>query len=326
MIYDKIKMHFNFYLKTNKFTEVGVMNKKTYKKIISAICATVILFAGYLGYNSDFISEIYNDIFPKEVMGEGITTVEAIDVGQGDCFLVRNKKWGNILIDAGDNGYEQTVINALQKRGVKKLDYVIISHPHSDHIGGIEEVVKSFDIGEVYMPKVSHNTKTYEDTLKAIKEKGLLINEAYDGVEISLNDDDNIKFISPDSNYSFSDLNDLSCVFILNTQGKKILFTGDAGSVAEKQYMDKAGKVDILKAAHHGGYKGNSEELIKRIRPEYVLIGVGENNDYNHPNKSTLKIFDKYSAKVLRTDINGDILLKIENGQISVEVQKEDGI
>ncbi|MDN5361646.1 MAG: competence protein ComEC [Moorella sp. (in: firmicutes)] len=238
----------------------------------------------------------------------GKLRVHFLDVGQGDAILVQLPDGRNILIDAGSNEAGPTVIKNLKEYGVAQLDYVIGTHPHEDHIGGMDQVIDAFPVGKVYLPRVTHNTDSYRDLLLAIKNKGLQATEAKAGVTLPLGEGVQATFVSP-AKSNYEDLNDYSAVLHLTYGKTAFLFTGDAGTTAEQQML--AGhqplKADVLKVAHHGSRSATGTAFLKAVAPTYAVISVGRGNDYGHPHAQTLQRLQKAGAKIYRTDQDGTI-------------------
>lgn len=240
--------------------------------------------------------------------------IHYIDVGQGDSILVQvNNK--NLLIDAGTNESEKKLIEYLDKQNIKKLDYVVATHPHEDHIGGMAAVIKKYPIGEVYAPKKSSTTKTYENMLNEIKAKNLKISEAKAGVKLDLDKNVNCEMLAPNSN-DYEDTNNYSAVIKITYGDNSFLFTGDAEAISEMEMVKKDInlKADVLKVGHHGSNSSTCSNFLDKVNPKYAVISVGKGNDYGHPNKA---VMDKLKAKnitVYRTDECGSIVT-ISNGK-----------
>ncbi|MGI9862573.1 ComEC/Rec2 family competence protein [Moorella naiadis] len=238
----------------------------------------------------------------------GKLRVHFLDVGQGDAILLQLPDNKNILIDAGSNEAGPTVIKNLKEYGVTQLDYVIGTHPHEDHIGGLAQVIAAFPVGKVYLPRVTHNTDTYRDLLLAIKNKGLQATEAKAGASLPLGEDVQATFVSP-AKSNYEDLNDYSAVLHLTYGKTTFLFTGDAGTTAEQEMLaaHQPLKADVLKVAHHGSRTATSTAFLKAVSPRYAVISVGQGNDYGHPHVQTLQRLQKAGAKIYRTDQEGTI-------------------
>lgn len=248
--------------------------------------------------------------------------VHFIDVGQADSILVKNKD-AVMLIDAGNNGDEGLVVNYLKKQKVKKLDYVIGTHPHEDHIGGLDAVISEFDVSTIYMPKVSHTSKTYKDVLMAINNKKLKINQPMVGSKFQLGDAEGI-ILAPDAS-EYEELNNYSIVIKLTHGGNRFLFTGDAEDISEKEIMSKKFDVsaDVLKLGHHGSHSSTTLQFLNQVNPQYAVITVGKGNDYGHPHKEVMERLKDKGIKVYRTDQSGTIVV-ISDGE-NITFQGKEG-
>lgn len=252
--------------------------------------------------------------------GDADARVHFVDVGQGDCTLIELPGNKVMLIDAGENGHESDVLNYLDRCGITKIDYLVATHPHSDHIGGIEEVVENYEIGEIYMPKIASTSWTYENMLDAIDKKGIYINSAYTGKTIFEYDGVKADILSPEKNYQTDNLNNSSVVVRLICGKRVFLFTGDAEKVIEKNILEYRNLLcDVLKVGHHGSASSSSEEFILETKPQYAVISCGEGNEYGHPHRETLELLDEIKAEVLRTDKLGTIVISTDGENINVE-------
>ena len=247
--------------------------------------------------------------------------VNYIDVGQGDSIFIQLPNNETMLIDAGEAYKSDNVINYLNNLGITKIDYVIGTHPHTDHIGGLEEVINTFDIGSIYMPRASSTSKTYEDLLTTISSKGLKVKTAKSGVVVL--DEDNLKleFIAPNSD-SYSELNNYSAVLKLTYLDNTFLFMGDAETLSEEEITSEI-KADVIKVGHHGSDSSSSLEFVKKVSPEYAIIMVGEGNSYNHPYQSIIDRYESVGAKVLRTDLDGNIICDCDGSTVTCDGDKD---
>ena len=247
--------------------------------------------------------------------------VNYIDVGQGDSIFIQLPNKETMLIDAGEAYEVDNVINYLNNLGIKKIDYVVGTHPHTDHIGGLEEVINTFDVGAIYMPKVSSNSKTFEDLLTTISNKGLKVKTAKSGVVVL--DEDNLKleFIAPNSD-NYSNLNNYSAVLKLTYLDNTFLFMGDAETLSEDEITSDV-DADVIKVGHHGSDSSSSVEFVKKVSPEYAIIMVGEGNSYNHPYQSIIDRYESVGAKVLRTDLDGNIICDSDGVDVTCKGDKE---
>ena len=228
--------------------------------------------------------------------------VYCFDVGQGDSILIVNEG-KTMLIDASTNQMESTVVKYLQDLGIKKIDYLVGTHPHEDHIGGLDNVIKNFSIGKFYMPKKSANTKTYEDVLDAAISNNLKITSPKIGDKFKVgNANCEVMSVIDDAD----DTNDCSIVIQMEFNGVKYLFTGDAGTAVEKSRNWE--QVDILKVGHHGSKTSSTKAFLDQIKPKVALISVGKDNDYGHPTEAAIKRLTNVGAKIYRTDESETIL------------------
>lgn len=292
------------------------------KKILSAFVLLIVIFISFLTGGFEQISNWIGNDYITEIES-GATLIEDIDVGQGDAFLISNSDYGNILVDTGETDHADDLVSHLKNRNISKIDYIIISHPHADHIGGMCDVLDNFQVGKIYMPKMSHNTTSFKNMVSKMKEKNLYFTEAKSGVKIKLNGSDSISFISPTKDMDLDDLDNSDAVCLLKTNDRKVLFTGDIFKETELKIMNKVGKIDILKVAHHGSYKATSDEFLENTKPTYAMIGVGEDNKYSHPSTQTLNRLENFGVEIYRTDLDGNIAFIInKDGSIEVHTSK----
>jgi Predicted hydrolase (metallo-beta-lactamase superfamily) len=246
--------------------------------------------------------------------------ISYIDVGQADSILIQIPNGKNVLIDAGNNEDADTITSYLKKQGINKLDIVIGTHPHEDHIGSLDTVIKTFDIGQVIMPKKDATTQTYKNVIAAIAAKGLKITEAKAGLKLDLGSEAAAQLLAPNfSNYDY--VNDYSAVVRLIYGNNSFLFEGDTQELSENE-MVKAGynlKADVLKVGHHGSHTSSSSAFLAKVSPKYAIISVGKDNSYGHPAQTTLDKLNGIGAKVYRTDQSGTIVVESDGTKITVK-------
>jgi competence protein ComEC len=246
----------------------------------------------------------------------GTLEVHFIDVGQGDSILIITPM-KNILIDGGDRG--NTALNYIRNQGIQSLDYIISTHPHADHIGGLINVIQSIPIGEVIDPAVVHTTQTFEDYLTIIDQKGIIYTEGRADMKWDLGGGANMQVLHPTSPSS-SDLNNASIVIRLTYGEVSFLFTGDAESAAEKQILSRGYELNstILKVGHHGSKTSTSQAFLTAVKPEAAIIMCSKTNSYGHPHQETLNKLSAANVDIYRTDLHGNIVFVTDGKTYSV--------
>ncbi len=246
--------------------------------------------------------------------------VDFIDVGQGDSTLVcSDGKY--MLIDTGDRDGENTLINHLKERGVKKLDYLVLTHPHADHIGEAAEIVEGFKIGKIIMPRVPDDltptSSVYEDLLDAAANKGLKIraarNESFELGEIS------VQTYAAEGEYS--NLNDYSVVLRLTHGENSFLITGDCEKQEESELLKRGCDVsaDVLKVGHHGSDTSSTSQWLKEVGAQYAVISCGADNKYGHPDEETYSRICKYVKNVYVTAEDGSLAFESDGKGLTVK-------
>lgn len=250
--------------------------------------------------------------------------VHFIDVGQGDSILIQLPSGQTALIDGGSASAAGTVISHLKAAGVSKIDHLIATHPHEDHIGGLINVIQEFAVGKVYMPRVVHTSKTYENILLTIKAKGLKVTPAKAGLTLDCGPEVKLTFVAPNSE-SYENVNSYSAVLKLSYGSASFLFTGDAEALSEQEILAAKTDVtaDVLKVGHHGSNTSTSGPFLEAVSPDIAVISVGEGNSYGHPSQQVIAALTKAKAEIYRTDLHGTIVV-VSNGQeITVATDKK---
>ena len=300
------------------------MSKKTKNKLMKFLLIIVIAICTYL-YETYFEEPTANPeieyrqeetvkIDPNNLI------IHFVDVGQGDCILI-SKNNEHVLIDAGNNEDGPLLVEYFKELGIKKFKYVIGTHAHEDHIGGIDNVINNFELGHYYMPDVITTTKTFEDVLDALLAKKKAFETPNIGDKFKLSDTEfEVLYLGDDK----SDLNNTSIVLKLTYKNTTYLFMGDATSTVERILINEGKdlKSDVLKVGHHGSQYSSSAAFLKQVSPRYAVIQVGQDNDYGHPKQVTIDKLEKLKTLTYRTDKHGTIILTSDGENISFETIK----
>lgn len=294
------------------------MKKKTKNKIIALILLLIVYLYGiYTQPNTN--NKNKENISTKERQTEVINEtsnnlkITYLDVGQADSILIEeNNEY--MLIDAGNNEDGPYLVNYFKSLGIEKFEYVIGTHAHEDHIGGMDDIIKNFSIGTFYMPEVLTTTKTFEDILDALEEKQVAFNSPEIDKSFTFADT-TIETLYIDNNSK--DLNDSSIVLRLKHGTNTFLFTGDASTKVEKKLLNKNIQSDVLKVGHHGSRYSTSKAFLDKVNPTYAIISVGENNTYKHPQDEIIKRLENKNIKIYRTDESGSIVAESNGSNIT---------
>lgn len=304
-------------------------NKSTQKLIGSIIGIIVLMIAGIFGLNNENINSILEtennadttaeqEITTNSMPVDGNLNIYFIDVGQADSILITNND-ASMLIDAGNNEDGEDVVNFIKDKGITKLDYVVGTHPHEDHIGGLDDVINSdLEITNIYMPKIETTTKTFEDVIDAIKNKGLTITSPKKGDTFNVG---NASLeVMTDSILDEDNLNLSSITLLMQYGNNKFLFMGDAE--AENEETRDWPKVDLLKVGHHGSNTSSSDKFLNETKPTYSIIMAGEGNSYGLPTEETLNKLQNIGSTIYRTDLNGTITVTSDGENIQIFTSK----
>jgi competence protein ComEC len=299
----------------NQYLEYISWKGRTMKKL-SGLLAILLLVMMLAAAGCGIISS--KQPSPTPVSGLQVTF---LDVGQADSILVQ-AGGANMLVDAGTNSTANSLVSTLKDKGISKFDVLVGTHPHEDHIGGMDAVINQFGIGKVYMPQVSENTKTFADVLQAIKNKGLTITTPVPGTSFNLGTVV-CSILAPNSPI-YTDMNDYSIVMRLFYGNTSLILTGDAGADSEKEMLAKGFtlKSDVLKVGHHGSTSATTPGFLKAVSPKYAVIEVGQGNDYGHPHKETLDKLNAAGIKIYRTDLNGSISFVSDGSKFTIKTGK----
>ena len=306
-------------------------NKRTSKKKISvlgtSVLGIVVLVLGLLEYFGVISLGGKATISDRtERLLKDDTYVSFIDVGQGNSVLVKSGE-SSMLIDGGEAEMGRDVVAYLKANNISKLDYILATHQHTDHYGGLIDVLNSdIEVDKIIMPKIPDklvpSSYTYTNFLNAIKNKGLKVRAAKD---------EEFTFGSVTVNTyamygDYSDLNNYSVVTKITTKAGKFLIMGDLETTAEKELLSKNSDIsaDVLCVGHHGSSSSTGNNLLKRVNPICAVICVGAGNSYGHPNEAALDRLKKYTDKIYRTDLNGTVVFGCDSEGLEVSFEKEE--
>jgi len=310
--------------------------KNSRKPVLVLVLFAVLVIGGVLGYTYatnpegwdflmdtvdsawDFVTGVDDDIEVVAIVGGqavmpdgGEVVVHFIDVGQGDSVLVQTQ-YGSVLIDGGDNHMGERVVGYLRSVGVTELAYVVATHPHADHIGGLIAVLNQMPVGMLIMPPVAHTTLTFERFLDAIEDNNVPLREPVVGSNFSIDTSMGLSavftIIAPNSE-GHGNLNDYSVGLRLDFGDTSFIFTGDAEVVSEFEMMAAGHRLsaDVLYVGHHGSNTSTAQEFLDAVNPRVVVISVGEGNRYGHPHNAVMSRLRTAGAEIYRTDLHGNI-------------------
>lgn len=241
-----------------------------------------------------------------------------IDVGQGDSSLIVTPNGKTILIDAGDEAHAKKVINYIRKQGIDKLDLVIATHPDADHIGGMDKVIKNFDLDVFAMPDVIAKTNQYKQIQKELNAKNIKASRLYLGDEVHIDDTIEFEILSPIKGKRYPDTNQYSIVTKIVYKDTSFILMGDATIENEVDIINNVPDIDIdvLKLGHHGSSTSSSDYFLTKTSPEIAIISCGKNNKYGHPHQEVMRVLKKHNVIPYRTDEIGDIVITSDGKQI----------
>lgn len=312
---------------------MALFSKKTRKRIIAAVATAVLIFClvielgqlvpslGIPGWDDLFAGARLSS---SPVTPEGELQVYFIDVGNADSILIRQGEV-NALIDAGERGDGDDILAYLNQHGVKKLDLVIATHPHADHIGGMTDVINGIAIDKFvmsFMPEdETPTTATYLNMLTALDEKNIPVEEAKPGAVYTLGTAQ-LTVLAPLS--ESDEANNISVVTRLTFGERSLLFMGDAETDVEKELLTAGSPLssDIIKVGHHGSSTSSSQAFLSAVDPDYAIVPCGEGNSYGHPHAEVLARLEKMGVTIYRADVHGHIAITTDGKNFTVSTQK----
>lgn len=254
-----------------------------------------------------------------QVSGAKGLKVVFFDVGQGDAIFVETAQGNQVLIDGGPDSTILEKLGSEMPFYDRTIELIIITHPHQDHIAGLVEVLRRYQVEQLLMPGIEYESQAYQELLRVIEKKEISASYAQAGQTIWVDDYTLMKVLYPLASLldiSVKEANDSSIVASLIYGETEFLFTGDASSEVEQQVLQTGTSVDtdVLKVGHHGAKTSSSDTFLSTVSPEYAVISAGADNRYGHPHQETLDRITSHGTTVLRTDDEGDIVF-FSNGR-----------
>ncbi len=244
-------------------------------------------------------------------------SVQYLDVGQGDGALVLLPDGKTMLIDGGiPNAFEDAVQPALRRNGITRIDYLVASHPHLDHIGGVAEVLEQYEVGEVWMPPLFADLWSYDKMKQAIEDQDIPVRIPAQQ-PITLQGDG---YTITAQAFDTQDLNSSSIILHIAYGDTTFLFAGDLPHELENQLTDDLA-CTVLKVSHHGSLDSSHAEFLDIVQPDYAVLSLGENNDYGYPKQRTLERLESAGAEIYRTDEDGDITARSDGKSVRMSTE-----
>ncbi|MGN1126947.1 MAG: ComEC/Rec2 family competence protein [Ruminococcus sp.] len=243
--------------------------------------------------------------------------VSYIDVGQGDSIFIQCKG-ESMLIDSGENDCGNTVADYIKSAGTTKLKYAVGTHPHSDHIGGMDTVMEEIPADYFICPEIDYDTKTWDDVLDVVEDNDTQLIYAQRGKSYTLGSA-TFTILSPDKNAIYSDCNNYSVVIRAEYGKTSFLFIGDGEKVVEDEMINNDCKLksDVLKVGHHGSTSSTTQAFLDKVKPKYAVISCGKDNKYGHPHEETLQKLNDMGVTIHRTDEEGTVVAQSDGKSIS---------
>ncbi len=315
------------------------LTKAQKKKLFSILVVLVVVcIAGFLSHRGESIQPLVEyfpfleEIFPQESVPAGAPVMDGaglrvhiLDVGQADCILIQGPE-KVLVIDGGESGDASTIIQYLQKQGVERIDYYLNTHPHSDHYGGITQVMQAIPTGEFFHHPVPEEhtptTRSYQKLIQYLLDSKTKTTVLDPGDTLDLGGGAVLTILAPLEGYE--DMNNNSLVGRLTFGERAFLFTGDAEKKSEKAILESGVELsaDVYSIPHHGSNTGMTQKFLDQVKPQYATISVGKDNDYGHPHRDTIQRLSEGEVPCLRTDLLGNIVFETDGKTLSLSTDR----
>lgn len=306
--------------------------KIKFRKLAGRLAAFLLALAVAASACGCELSEVYGGIFASSgsYSGEpdGQLILRFLYVGQADCTLISLPTGETLLVDGGNDGDGDNIAGYIEDLGIERLDYVVNTHPHEDHLGGLDKILNRIDTGHIYTPDLPSSAKpdsrNYKDFIEAAESKDCGIDYLSAGERLYQGGGVTIDCLSPDSRDVFSKLNDYSIVLMISYGEDSFLLMGDAEETAEEIILRSGADVeaDLIKVGHHGSSTSSSVRFVNAVDPDYAVISCGIDNSYGFPHSETLKTYDAVGSKVYVTADCGSVMAVSKGDGITVTADK----
>ncbi|MEN3000247.1 MAG: MBL fold metallo-hydrolase [Armatimonadota bacterium] len=254
---------------------------------------------------------------------KGTLQITFFDVGQGDAALIQFPNGKTMLVDGGPPESAAVLMGKLRQLKVARIDYLVASHPHSDHIGGFVKILNTLSVGEVWDTGFVYDSPIYLDYLRTIKRRGIKFRTVGRGYSLNPAPNCQIEVFAPSQPFlrgTRSDANNASLVMRLRCGKVRVLFTGDIEREGRTRLYRQGAdlRAEVLKVSHHGSYNGTDMALLNRVRPRIAIISCGFRNLYGHPHREALQALQRAGVTVYRTDLHGDITVRVQSDRLQV--------
>ena len=297
----------------------------TWRRLLGGLLAACLLLLLTVAVRQGAVQNLLRDLLPEGLLPTPVAhqagfSLHMLDVGQGQALLLACGGQ-TALIDTGLPSTADEVVAYLHKQGVDELDYVFVTHPHSDHCGGAKKVLEQVGAQVLVIPEYLSREAALTTAGDWVGSTDTPIDITAAGREYALGEAV-ITVLHPAAGNGIEDMNDLSLVLKVTYGGTRFLFTGDITEAVEETLLP-LGHIDVLQVPHHGSYTSSSAAFLEDLSPDYALISCGLNNDYGHPHGSTLSRLESIGAEIYRTDLQGTLVVRVVEGQISIQTENK---